>query len=88
LNRHFEPSAHTGQVAEVLGCLMDEVGRVYLNTTGGFGLVHTLDVGYVAEAVEMGLWTPEECLSQDLPLRFAYVISPQQTEKCQRTEQA
>jgi Protein of unknown function (DUF2946) len=88
LNRHFEPSAHTGQVAEVLGCLMDEVGRVYLNTTGGFGLVHTLDVGYVAEAVEMGLWTPEECLSQDLPLRFAYVISPQQTEKCQSTEQA
>jgi hypothetical protein len=67
---------------------MDEVGRVYLNTTGGFGLVHTLDVAYVAEAVDMGLWTPEECLSRDLPLRFGYVISPQQAEKYQRMEQA
>jgi hypothetical protein len=83
LNTQFEPSAQTGQESEVLGCFIDEVGRVYLNTTAGFGLVHTLDVAYVAEAVEMGLWTPEECMSSDLPMRFGFVISPQQAENCE-----
>jgi hypothetical protein len=78
LNESFEPTAHTGQQAmQVRACLVDETGRVYLDTTAGFGLVHTLDVGLVAEAIESGLWTPEDCLSQALPERFGFVISPQ-----------
>lgn len=88
LNHQFETSSHTGQATEVLGCLIDEVGRVYLNTKIGFGLVHTLDVGYVAEAIDMGLWTPEECFSCDLPMRFGYVISPEQAYKGQAQDVA
>ena len=78
LSESFEATAHTGQTTQVLACLVDEDGRVYLHTTGGFGLVHTLDVGWVAEAIEKGLWVPEDCLSQELPKRFGFVISPQQ----------
>ena len=78
LSERFEVTAHTGQTTQVLACLVDEDGRVYLQTTGGFGLVHTLDVGWVAEAIEKGLWVPEDCLSQELPKRFGFVISPQQ----------
>mgnify|MGYP002776179617 FL=1 len=80
LSETFEPTAHTGQATQVLACLVDETGRVYLQTTAGFGLVHTLDVGLVAEAIEKGLWTTEDCLSRELPERFGFVISPQQGE--------
>jgi hypothetical protein len=78
LSESFEPTAHTGQATQVIACLVDEAGRVYLNTTDGFGLVHTLDVALVAEAIEKNLWIPEDCLSRELPERFGFVISPQQ----------
>lgn len=78
LNEHFEPTAHTGQTAAVTQCLLDEDGRVYLHTHLGLGLVHTLDVGLVAEAVEQGLWTPQDCLAAALPARYGYVLSPQE----------
>ncbi len=75
----FEVTAHTGQACQVIACMVDEVGRVYLHTTIGFGLVHTLDVAWLAEAIEQGRWKPEDCLSQTLPERFGFVISPQET---------
>ena len=78
LNENFEPTSHTGQKADALSCLVDEVGRVYLHTTLGLGLVHTWDVVLVAQAIEQGLWQPEDCLAQELPGRFGFVISPQQ----------
>lgn len=77
LNNHFEPTAHTGQVTQATACLVDETGRVYLHTPLGLGLVHTLDVGLVAQAIEQGLWVPEDCVAADLPQRFGFVISPQ-----------
>lgn len=77
LNTHFEPTAHTGQVTQATACLVDEAGRVYLHTPLGLGLVHTLDVGLVAQAIEQGLWVPEDCVAADLPQRFGFVISPQ-----------
>jgi len=70
--------AHTGESAQVLSCLVDEEGHLYLHTTLGAGLVHTLDVVAAAEWIEQGRWPLHNCLRQSLPQRFAYVLSPQQ----------
>jgi hypothetical protein len=77
IEHDFVPVAHTGQVTQVLSCLMDENGRVYLNTPIGFGLVHTLDVARVADALVQSRWAIQDCLAKDLPCRFGYVVSPQ-----------
>lgn len=58
-------------------CLLDELGRVYLDSPIGLGLVHTLDVPIAAELVEQGQWTPRECRSDMLPVQYGYVLSPQ-----------
>ena len=79
LNEEFKPTAQTGQITQALACLVDETGRVFLQTPLGLGLVHTLDVVFVAQAIEQGLWAPEDCQARDLPARFGFVISPQQT---------
>ncbi len=73
----FAVTAHTGAAARVQRCLMDEAGRVYLDTDLGVGLVHTLDVASAAEAVERGLWVPQEVRAADLPARFGFIRSPQ-----------
>lgn len=72
----FSVTAHTGQPARPLRAGVDELGRLYLETDLGFGLVHTLDVAQASEAVEQGLWTPEEMRAAELPQRFGYVCSP------------
>lgn len=66
-----------GKPARLLDCLLDEQGRVYLQTDTGFGLVHTMDMNQVADAVEQGQWIPQDVLLADLPARFSYVTSPQ-----------
>lgn len=76
--------AHTGQSTRALACLVDEKGLVYLDTPLGIGLVHTLDVGLVADAIEQGVWRLEECLAADLPKRYGYVLSPQMAERKER----
>jgi hypothetical protein len=77
IDQRYVPEAQTGETTEVLACLMDESGRVYLKTPLGLGLVHTLDVGRVAEALEHGHWRLDECRSVDLPQQYGFVISPQ-----------
>lgn len=77
LDEQYRPTAQTGQMSTVQDCLVDEVGRVYLATPMGLGLVHTLDVPLVAQAIEEGTWTPQECLAAALPARYGFVISPQ-----------
>lgn len=72
---------HTGRAAHAQHCLVDEHGRVYLQTDTGFGLVHTMDMAHVADAVEQGLWLPQDVLAAELPVRFGYVRSPQKPEK-------
>ena len=73
----FSITAHTGQAARVQRCLLDEKGRLYLETELGFGLIHTQDMTYAADVVELGLWVPQEVEAVDLPGRFGYVLSPQ-----------
>lgn len=70
-------TSHTGRPAQPRRCVLDELGRLYLDTDLGFGLVHTLDVAQAADAIEQGLWTPEELGSGELPRRFGFVTSPQ-----------
>lgn len=69
--------SHTGQGADVLQCEMDEEGRVYLQTTSGFGLVHSQDMARLADQIEAGCWTPVEIRRAELPLRHGYIASPQ-----------
>ena len=72
----FAVTAHTGQPARVQRCVLDEQGRLYLETDLGFGLVHTQDMTHAADAVEQGLWVPQELQAADLPARFGYVRIP------------
>lgn len=78
---------HRGTGAQVLHCLLDEQGRVYLETDVGFGLVHSMDMYGVAQAVEQGRWVPQDVLAAELALRFAYVPSPQLLQKQERMRQ-
>ena len=77
----FSIRDHTGRVAQLVHCLLDESGRVYLHTDTGFGLVHSMDMHHVADAVEQGRWLVQEALAAELSQRFNYVISPQQQQK-------
>ena len=76
--------AHSGQPASVLRWLLDEAGRVYLQTDLGFGLVHTQDVTHAAELVESGRWTPRDEAAAELPARYGYVRSPQRDSSCEK----
>jgi Protein of unknown function (DUF2946) len=76
LDGDFSVHAHSGKAAVAQSCLLDVQGRVYLHTDLGLGLVHTQDVGHAAEAVERGVWTPEDVLAEDLPVRYGFVRSP------------
>lgn len=73
----FNVHDHTGVAARLQRCVLDEHGHLYLEATSGFGLVHTQDMGYAADAIEQGLWAPQELLSAELPKRFGFVRSPQ-----------
>jgi Protein of unknown function (DUF2946) len=73
----FSLVAHTGLPVRAQRCITDELGRVYMETDAGFGLVHSQDVGLAADAIEQGLWVPQEVLANVLPARYGYVRSPQ-----------
>ena len=70
-------TAHTGAPARAGQAWLDEQGRLFLDTAIGFGLVHTLDMGAAAQAVEAGAWVPREMRWADMPARFGYVLAPQ-----------
>ncbi|AVP56224.1 DUF2946 family protein [Pulveribacter suum] len=70
--------SHTGRAVQPSALWLDEVGHAYLLADCGFGLVHSQDVGLVAQAVEQGRWTPETLAAAQMPGRFGFVLSPQQ----------
>ena len=76
LDEQFNATAQTGELARIQRCVLDEHGRVYLDSDIGFGLVHSNDVALAADAIESGLWVPEEVPTTELPKRFGYVRSP------------
>lgn len=69
--------SHNGVDATATACLVDEAGHVYLPSAAGLGLVHTLDVPLVADAIERGAWQVQTVQSADLPQRYGFVRSPQ-----------
>lgn len=71
--------SHTGRPAqEVLECLADAQGHLYLVTPLGLGLVHTLDALLAADALESGRWPAvHEVRADELPGRYGFVRSPQ-----------
>jgi hypothetical protein len=72
-------TAHTGREARVQRCLLDEAGHLFLDTDLGLGIVHTQDMTLAADAVERGLWVPQDVSAAELPQRFGFVRSPAET---------
>ncbi|AOS81982.1 MULTISPECIES: DUF2946 family protein [Hydrogenophaga] len=73
--------AHDGEPVTVRASLLDEEGRLYLDTDRGVGLVHTADMALAADAVEAGRWQPQAVRADDLPTRFGFVRSPEAMKK-------
>ena len=78
---HLQPDgtlrSHTGLNAAYQGCWLDELGRLYVETGLGLGLVPSQDMHLAADWVEQGLWQPGVCLAAEVPTRFGFVLSPQ-----------
>ena len=72
----FSVRSHTGRSAEVQECLVDALGHVYLLAGHHVGLVHSLDVPTVAQAVEAERWVPRGVSAEELPRLYGYVSSP------------
>ena len=72
----FTVKDHIGRSARVLGCWLDELGHLFLAADTGLGLVHTQDMAQAADAVEQGLWVPQEIDSAALAATFGFVKSP------------
>jgi hypothetical protein len=68
--------AHSGQAARLQRSWVDELGRLFLETDLGFGLVHTQDVQLAVEPIEQGLWVPQEVMAAELEAKFGFVASP------------
>ncbi len=77
----FSLADQTGRAASLKNCLLDEYGHLFLETDIGFGLVHTMDMGHAANAVEQGLWLIHDAVAANLPARFGYVVSPHASQK-------
>lgn len=67
---------HTGLALDAQVCLLDELGRVYLDSTRGLGLVHSLDVVEAAAQLELGRWALLHTSSFELPREYGFVRSP------------
>ena len=76
LEPSFELRSHTGLAAQANACLQDEKGQVYLATSLGLGLVHSLDTALVADAIERGDWNVQDVTTDALPARYGFVRSP------------
>ena len=84
LGANFGLTSHSGSAATARSCILDEQGRLYLDTNLGLGLVHTMDMEQAADAVERKLWNPQEVNADALPQRFRFVRSPQGLELTSR----
>ena len=71
--------SHTGREARVVRVWLDESDRLYLETDIGFGLVHSLDVGSAAAALETNAWgvgEPGVMAFDEMPRRLGFVRAP------------
>ncbi|MBL8334435.1 MAG: DUF2946 family protein [Rubrivivax sp.] len=68
--------SHTGQAAQVTDAWVDELGRLFLATDLGLGLVHSLDMDEASDALQAQAWPLHEARFAELPRRFGYVLQP------------
>ncbi len=69
-------TSHTGLPALPGESFVDQSGRLFLASDLGLGIVHTLDMNVASDAVERGLWKPQETAFEALVARFDYQLSP------------
>lgn len=69
-------TAHTGEHASPTSTWLDEAGRLFADTSLGFGIVHTLDMEAAADAVERGEWQPTEMPFAAMPAHFGFQLRP------------
>lgn len=69
-------TSHTGLAAEFREAVLDDSGRLFLDTDLGLGLVHTLDMFLAAESIDNGHWQTTEQAFAQLPGRYGFVLSP------------
>lgn len=74
-------SSHSGLPAQHRSTWLDELGRLFVLTDLGLGVVHTLDMHCAADQVEAGHWVPQPCSAQNLAQDFGFVASPQKTQQ-------
>ena len=67
-----------GVLQDIQHCAVDEQGMVYLYSSQGLGLVHTLDVGLAADALAEHRWVEKKVLASELESTYGFVKSPQQ----------
>ena len=81
LDAQRQVQAPNGEVVQATQCLTDEAGHVYLLASWQgqpvLGLVHSLDVPAVVQALEQGAWPLESVTAQVLAQRYPFVRSPQ-----------
>lgn len=65
-----------GEKLEPRTVLVDERGRCYVDTSKGLGVLHSMDMYLMGDALELGAWEVEEVTFAELPERFGYVLSP------------
>ncbi len=68
---------HTQQAALLKQAYVDETGRLFLDTTQGFGLVHTQDMVLAEAVLTDAVAHAIEIQSAALPEKFGFVLSPQ-----------
>ena len=56
---------------------MDEHGRLFLQTPKGLGLMRSLDMDVAADAIEAGLWDPQDVVFDTLPKQCQFELNPQ-----------
>lgn len=73
----YELTTHTGEVVDsVASAWVDEIGRLFLQTPKGLGLMRSLDMDVAADAIESGLWDLQEIAFATLPERFQFKLTP------------
>ncbi|MGP1683155.1 MAG: DUF2946 family protein [Giesbergeria sp.] len=83
---NLQLETHTGESAQATACLADAQGRVYLVSSLGLGLVHSLDVALVADAIAADVWRVQSVDAQDLPDRYGFVRSPAQSQAAEQMQ--
>lgn len=73
-------TTHTGLPARWRASWTDELGRLFCDSDIGFGIVHSMDMLSAAQALESGAWSLSGAMRfEQMPVRFAYVLSPAAT---------